>query len=710
MIHIDAITKQKKNKQVKITGWAFFKDEPKTLHISVGEESAIKELKMTQQYRSDVNQVHHLSMENEAGFEIDFLNPKNLSQVTLKFSDQKETAAYVVELDKVGYEDEWQPKMKQTLHKIRKGWHYLRKNGVKSTWRRLHLNRTPNTEEFQQWIRDFENIDIEEMKKEMATWDYQPTISVLVPVYNVEEKWLRKCVDSVINQVYPNWELCLSDDASTMPHVKEVLSQYEALDNRIKVAYREENGHICHATNTALELATGEFISLLDNDDELAIHALFEVVKTLNQNPELDMIYSDENKIDVQGNRLEPTFKPDWSPDMLLGTNYINHLGTYRRSIMNDIKGFRPGYEGAQDYDMVLRFTEKTTGERIAHIPKILYHWRMVPTSTAVNQGAKNYAFEAGRLALEDAMKRRGIDANVTHGSGNGLYDVHYTIKQEEFVSIIIPTKNGYEDTKRCLQSIIDKTTYHSYEILLADNGSTDPKMFELYADMKEKLGNRFNQLSIDIPFNYSRINNIAAKEAKGKYLLFLNNDTEVISPDWIETMVSFAQFEENGAIGAKLYYPNQTIQHAGVILGLGGAAGHGHHTFPRGDFGYFGRLEVNNNYLAVTAACVMIKATDFWEVDGFDETLTVAFNDVDLCLKLVDIGKKNIWAHRVELLHYESQTRGHEDTPEKLARFKKETEMMEARWSHYIENDPYYNPNLTRVRGDFSLRKKADN
>ena len=351
MIHIDAITKQKKNKQVKITGWAFFKDEPKTLHISVGEESAIKELKMTQQYRSDVNQVHHLSMENEAGFEIDFLNPKNLSQVTLKFSNQKETAEYAVELDKVGYEDEWQTKMKQTLHKLRKGWHYLRKNGVKSTWRRLHLNRTPNTEEFQQWIRDFENIDIEEMKKEMATWDYQPTISVLVPVYNVEEKWLRKCVDSVINQIYPNWELCLSDDASTMPHVKEVLSQYEALDNRIKVAYREENGHICHATNTALELATGEFISLLDNDDELAIHALFEVVKTLNQNPELDMIYSDENKIDVQGNRLEPTFKPDWSPDMLLGTNYINHLGTYRRSIMNDIKGFRPGYEGAQDYE-----------------------------------------------------------------------------------------------------------------------------------------------------------------------------------------------------------------------------------------------------------------------------------------------------------------------------------------------------------------------
>ena len=526
-----------------------------------------------------------------------------------------------------------------------------------------------------------------------------------MPVYNVEQNWLEKCIQSVQNQFYPNWELCMADDCSTDESVRPTLEKYAKSDERIKVVFRSENGHISRATNSALEIATGEFVALLDNDDELAPIAFYEVVKALNENPELDLIYSDEDKIDMQGNRFDPAFKPDWSPDLLLGTNYISHLGVYRRSIMNEIGGFRPGFEGSQDYDLVLRFTEKTTAQRIHHIPKVLYYWRILPTSTAADQSTKGYAFEAGLKAVQEALVRRGIKGTAHHAAGNGLYDVEYEVLSTDLVSIIIPTRDGYDDMLRCLNSIVAKTSYPNYEIIVADNGSTDERMEKLYAKFKGQLGERFRVESIDIPFNYSRINNLAAQKAKGKYLLFLNNDTEVITPGWITKMVSFAQFERIGMVGAKLYYPNQTIQHAGVIVGLGGAAGHCHHTYPKGDFGYFGKLEINVNYLAVTAACCMIRKADFEQLGGFEEKLTVAFNDVDLCLREYEAGHDNVWLHGVELYHYESQTRGYENTPEKKARFDQETKFMEDRWGKYIANDPFYNPNLSRVGGHFGIR-----
>ncbi|EEI10279.1 glycosyltransferase, group 2 family protein [Enterococcus faecalis TX0104] len=589
--------------------------------------------------------------------------------------------------------------------KAKKGFKYMAKNGISHTIQRAKIEKLRNQASYPNWLARNEVLDIEAMTQEIATFHYQPKISIAMPVYNVEEKWLRLCIDSILNQVYTNWELCMADDASTDPNVKKILTEYQQLDERIRVVFREQNGHISEATNSALAIATGEFVALLDNDDELAINAFYEVVKVLNENPELDLIYSDEDKIDMDGNRSDPAFKPDWSPDLLLGTNYISHLGVYRRSILEEIGGFRKGYEGSQDYDLVLRFTEKTTKERIKHIPKVLYYWRMLPTSTAVDQGSKGYAFEAGLRAVQDALVRRGINGHATHGAANGLYDVYYDIESEKLVSIIIPTKNGYKDVQRCVSSIIEKTTYQNYEIIMADNGSTDPKMHELYAEFEQQLPGRFFVESIDIPFNFSTINNRAAKKAHGEYLLFLNNDTEVITENWLTLMVSFAQQERIGCVGAKLLYPNNTVQHAGVILGLGGVAGHGHYGYPHGDLGYFGRLAINVNYSAVTAACLLMKKADFDAVGGFEEAFTVAFNDVDLCLKVQALGRDNVWLHEAELYHFESQTRGYDDKGKKKKRFEQEKVMMEEKWGPLIENDPFYNPNLTRDIPNFSLR-----
>lgn len=704
---IDSIMKNGKDKSLVITGWGLDEETKESPEIRIESDSQILFDKQSV-YRGDVNGLYKLDSNQELGFVLTIQSKGKLDAFNLVFHTENEKIIKKIEVDGnyplvPGSEKVW----KKKLQLIRKGLGYLKRNGLRSTVQRIKLKgiSIPSNEDYLTWIKENEQWDLQQIKEEISMFDYQPKISVLMPVYNVEQKWLEKCIQSVQAQFYDNWELCISDDASTDTNVRKILEKFVKQDSRIKVFYRPKNGHISKATNSALEISTGEFVALLDNDDELAPIALYEVVKLLNQYPDLDLIYSDEDKIDMQGNRFEPAFKPDWSPDLLLGTNYISHLGVYRRSIMEEIGGFRVGLEGSQDYDLVLRFTEKTTASKIAHIPKILYYWRVLPTSTAADQSTKGYAFEAGRKALEDALARREIKGTATHAAGNGLFDVNYDLLSEDLVSIIIPTKNGYDDMKRCLHSIVKKTSYTNYEIIVADNGSTDPKMNQLYEEFKEKLSERIIIESIDIPFNYSRINNLAAKKASGKYLLFLNNDTEVITTDWLRRMVSVAQLNRIGCVGAKLYYPNHTIQHAGVILGLGGAAGHGHHTFPRGDFGYFGKLEINVNYLAVTAACLMIKKSDFDEVDGFDESLTVAFNDVDLCLKVHELGRDNIWLHNVELFHFESQSRGHEDTPEKLKRFQEETKLMEARWGNYIEVDPYYNPNLTRTAGDFGVR-----
>ncbi len=542
------------------------------------------------------------------------------------------------------------------------------------------------------------------MPAKIVSFKHKPTISILVPIYNPPEPVLREMIQSVLDQIYPYWELCLADDCSTASHVKPVLEEYARLDSRIKLVFCQQNGHISAASNSAMKVATGEYIGLLDHDDELTPHALYEVVALINRHPEADMIYSDEDKRSLIGERTEPYFKPDWSPDTFLSRMYICHFGIYRRQIFEEIGGFRIGMEGSQDYDLVLRFTEKT--QNIFHIPKILYHWRVIESSVTSGAEAKPYAYEAAVKALEEALVRRGEPGRIEMSKLiPGIYIPRYEIQEYKLVSIIIPTRNLGQMLDVCLKSIFEKTTYPNYEVVLLDNGSDEPESLNIIQGWKEKEPKKFKHILYDVPFNYSSINNYAASQASGDFFLFLNNDTEIITPDWIEGMVEQAQRSSIGAVGAKLYYEDDTLQHGGVVLGIGDAAGHSHRHFPRDSYGYVGQLIAVNNYSAVTAACLMCRKEVFESVGGFEEALSVAFNDVELCIRIQDAGYNNVWLPHVELYHYESKSRGYEDTPEKTQRLQREASILRDRWGSVIANDPCYSPHLTRQKEDYSIK-----
>ena len=574
-----------------------------------------------------------------------------------------------------------------------------------------HFNISTDHYDYLKWITGNEPDPdgLNRLKEIAQTLPCRPKISIITPVWNTDEMWLRLAIDSVIRQSYDNWELCIADGGSTKPYIGQVLKEYAQKDPRIKLTFLAENRGIAGNSNEAFSSATGDYVGFLDHDDELAPFALHEIVTLLNENRDLEFIYSDEDKTDERGNRKNPFFKPDWSPDLFLSQNYLCHFTVIRKSLVDSVGGFHRGYDGSQDYDLFLRCTEKISPAAIAHIPKILYHWRMVPESAADHVEIKPYALVSAKKALADALKRRDENGEVTDGIFRGSFRIRYAIEHDPPVSIIIPTKDHIDVLKRCIRSILDKTDYPKYTILIVDNQSTDKETYQYYASLEHEP--RIRVLHYDHPFNFSAINNFAAARAGSPFLLFLNNDTEVISGEWLSALLEHAQRKQVGAAGAKLLYPNNTIQHAGVILGITGTpgekgvAGHALKNVPDFYSGHFLRAQVIANYSAVTAACLMMRKEVFDEIGGFDESLAIAFNDVDLCLRIRDAGYLIVNTPYSRLYHHESMSRGYEDTSEKQKRFLEEVHYIRGKWGDVIDSgDPYYNPNLTLEKEDFSI------
>jgi glycosyltransferase involved in cell wall biosynthesis len=568
-----------------------------------------------------------------------------------------------------------------------------------------HAAERRSPELYQDWIRLNDTLtdgDIAALRKRVKALREPPLISVVMPVYNTPETLLREAIDSVRAQIYDKWELCIADDCSPKPHVREILEAYAKDDARIKVTFREENGHISAATNSAFELASGSWIAMMDHDDILRPNALAEVALEIAKHPDTELIYSDEDKLDSDGKRFDPYFKPDFSRELFRSQNYLNHLTVHRAANIRAAGGWRKGFEGSQDYDLNLRIFERIDPAKIRHIPKVLYHWRAVAGSTAVAGSEKGYAFDAGLKALKEHVTRTGLKATAEPAPDTPFYRLRLDVPDPApLVSLIIPTRDKLELLRGCISSIRDKTTYANYEIIVVDNGSVETETLAYLTELDAEPWGRV--LRYDKPFNYSAINNFAAERANGSILGLVNNDIEVISPDWLSEMVSWAAQPDVGCVGAKLYYGNDTIQHAGVILGIGGVAGHSHKYFPRDHPGYFSRLKVLQNLSAVTAACLLVRKDVFQQLGGLNERdLTVAFNDVDFCLKARQAGYLNVWTPYAELYHLESVSRGHEDNPEKQARFAAETKYMRSQWD--LDSDPYYSMHLTRDHEDFSI------
>lgn len=586
--------------------------------------------------------------------------------------------------------------------------------GTKSAWRKYHLLIPPklwwkyiklllgfrpprstlldpmNKENYNEWL---ESNPKSQAKSPVKRLKYRPLISFIIPVYNVKPEYLKACIDSVLAQTYKNIEICIVDDASTSKETLDALKLYEKRKN-VKIKHRAKNGHISRTSNDALKMASGEYVALMDNDDIIPDNAIYEVVLALNEDPTIDMVYTDEDKIDIDGKRCLPNFKSDFAPDTFFSSNYMSHLGVLRKSIIDKIGGFRVGFEGAQDYDLYLRFLEKT--DRVYHLPKILYHWRMVEGSTAAKMDNKNYAMERGRLALEEALKRRKIKGKVVIPEGVQSYVIEYDIDKKSKISIIIPTRDMAKLLKRCLKSVYEKTTYQNFEVIVVNNNSSKKSTFKLFNKYKEEHDN-FHVIDAPIEFNYATLNNLAVEQATGDYIVLLNNDTEVITPNWLELMLGYASQKHVGAVGAKLLYSDRTIQHGGVILGLG----IGSHAFVglNEDARVWGwRLSVPYNYSAVTGACLMVSRKKWNEVGGLEEALKVEFNDVDFNLKLLEKGYYNVFLPMVVLFHHESKSRGKDDTAEKKKRSKVEHKYMYSRWGEEIKNDRFYNPSFSRA------------
>ncbi len=586
---------------------------------------------------------------------------------------------------------------------IKKGFRYLKHYGPKEFWIRLHERFEPEEVPYGPWYEAYVPDEAELEKQRKHHFSYEPLISVAVPAFRTPETFLIQMIESLLDQTYGNWELCIANGSPEDTVMKGVLDEYMKKDSRIRVSELSENKGIAGNTNAALEMARGEFVGLLDHDDLLAPNALYEVARALDSDRTLDAVYTDEDKVTTElDEHFQPHLKPDFNLDLLRSNNYICHFFVVRCSVVEKAGGFRQEFDGAQDHDFIFRCVE--TAGKVGHIPEILYHWRTHKASTADNPASKMYAFDAGKRAIEAHLERTGTAGVVTHTPDLGFFRVKYPVQGSPLVSIIIPNKDEKETLKTCIESIQEKTEYDNYEIIIVENNSTTEEIFQYYKELSQDP--RIRLLRWKKEFNYSAINNYGVSHAKGEYLLFLNNDVKVITPGWIKEMLGVCQRPEVGAVGVKLIYPDNTIQHAGCVIGIGGIAGHMFVDMPANRTGYLHKASILQDMSAVTAACMMMKKTAFEEAGGFTEKLSVAFNDVDLCLKVRKNEKLIVYDPYVQLYHMESKTRGAEDSTEKVRRFQKEIEYMRCQWIDILKKgDPYYNKNLSLTKWNYSLR-----
>lgn len=696
-----------------IQGWVIgmFHDETISLEDEKGEKVPHEMMRII---RTDVNKAYAVGKEAEndpCGFQIR-IRRKNLScrQLHLRFANHLTVKEFVLDLKKFDYEHSRRGMLKKILawKNRKKNMAYIKEHGVGDFINHVRRELEPVYGDYNIWQKEHRTPARELKKQRNHSFSYRPLISIVIPLYNTPPEYLKVMMDSLLGQTYDKFEICLADGSSDL-NVKAFLEKQYKGEKRIHYRKLLKNTGISGNTNEALAMALGDYIMLADHDDMVAPDALYEMVKLLNEEPDLDIIYTDEDKVSMDGKKYYgPNFKSDFNIDLLRSVNYICHIFLVRREIARKIGGFQSEYDGAQDYDFILRCVEQTN--RIGHIPKALYHWRAHPDSTAGNPQSKQYAIDAGRKALTEHYKRLGIRAQVENTEIFGVYRTVYEVEGKPKVSVIILNKDHRDDLEKCVVSIIEKTTYDNYEILIIENNSEEEETFRYYEELEGRYPETVRVITWEGSFNYASINNFGADHAKGEYLILLNNDIEVIAPGWMEEMLGCCQRSDVGIVGAKLFYPDDTIQHAGVVIGMGGIAGHILCRADGKEYGYNARLVTMQDISAVTAACLMISREDFAKVEGFDERYTVAFNDIDLCLKVRELGRLVVFNPYVTLYHYESKSRGLEDTPEKLERFRKEVEYFQQKWKGLLEKgDPYYNVNLTLTEGDCSLRKATE-
>lgn len=687
-------------KEISISGWVVSKQPVEIEFYSNGKKC--NNMTMARTYRRDVNDVfEELEKEEKVGFRIQVSLPLE-NRLKVKFTSGKLESNYKTTLRKV------KKGRRNGLNGLQKFLIYYKKEGLTSTLNRIKTKvfRQPDRLTYEKWLKK-NTITAEELKNQRnIQFDVQPLFSIVIPLYHTSEKYFRELLDSICNQTYSRWELCLADGSEEDHGISKIVDEYQKKYSNIYYRKLEKNLGISENTNAAIEMSAGDYIVLADHDDRLAENALFECAKAISENEQdcpIDILYSDEDKLDMSGKKFfDPNFKSDFNIDLLCSMNYICHLFVVKKELLERVGVLRKEYDGAQDHDFILRCAEQA--ENIFHIPKILYHWRCHMDSTAANPESKLYAFEAGRKAVEQHYERMNIPAKVEHANFYGMFRTRYQWNEQPLISIIIPNKDHIEDLHKCINSIEEKSIYRNFEFIVVENNSTEEKTFQFYKELEQR--ENVQVVYYKGGFNFSKINNFGVQFANGEYLLLLNNDTEIINADCLNELLDYCMREDVGIVGAKLCYADDTIQHAGVVIGFGGVAGHTFIESSRFDTGYMGRILCAQDYSAVTAACLMTKKSVFNAVGGLTEELEVAFNDIDYCLKVRETGKLVVYNPYAELYHYESKSRGLEDTPEKVERFNCEAAVFSERWMKILKlGDPYYNPNLTLDKADFSLK-----